>query len=373
VDRVRLCRAKFGAVNDPFDRVLSGFEGPWDRPAAGSAPISVERPPTPRESRYPWARPAGDGTDRSQFHDVDSGEDVDDRPRGSIRWCGRSGSSSALSPAGPCRPSRWHRRCRRPRRIRQASRSSPRHKNPFARSVNVPFEFATGFGVGSERRAGESMNVQPVLPVSLPSGWTLIALPSLSVTYEPPPDEALGLQDLQLSLILTPTRADRWIWGIGPIFQFPSASTLALGTGKWSAGPTGGVACSRDPVNLTSVEILVSYNFHSGWYVQFDPVNSYDWTADRRNAWDGPGRPRRGQGVEPRPAVDQRAARRLQARRASRGRPGLGRPGPDPVFVPDGQVGFSGPCGAGERPTKVSWRRDRQTARIPGCVTIRTA
>lgn len=183
------------------------------------------------------------------------------------------------------------------------------HKNPFAQSVNVPFEFATGFGVGPERRTGESMNIQPVVPFSLPAGWTLIALPSLSVTYEPPPDEAFGLQDLQLSLILTPTQADRWIWGIGPIFQFPSASTPALGTGKWSAGPTGGVAysngpwfnhvlashlwsfagdSSRDPVNLTSVEILVSYNFHSGWYVQFDPVNSYDWTADRHNAWTVP-------------------------------------------------------------------------------------
>ena len=76
-----------------------------------------------------------------------------------------------------------------------------------------------------------------------------------------------------------------------------------------SAGPTGGVAysngpwfnhvlashlwsfagdSSRDPVNLTSVEILVSYNFNSGWHVQFDPVNSYDWTADRRNAWTVP-------------------------------------------------------------------------------------
>jgi len=67
----------------------------------------------------------------------------------------------------------------------------------------------------------ESMNIQPVLPFSLTSGWTLIALPSLSVTYEPPADEAFGLQDLQLSPILTPTQADWWIWGIGPIFLSP--------------------------------------------------------------------------------------------------------------------------------------------------------
>jgi hypothetical protein len=38
-------------------------------------------------------------------------------------------------------------------------------------------------------------------------------------------------------------------------------------------------------VRLTSLEILVSYNFHSGWYIQFNSTNSYDWTAD---AWTVP-------------------------------------------------------------------------------------
>ncbi len=183
------------------------------------------------------------------------------------------------------------------------------HKNPFAQAVTVPFLFITGFGVGAERRTGESLNIQPNLPFSLTSDWTIIVQPSLSVTYEPPPDEAFGLQDLQLSLFLTPTDADRWIWGIGPIFLFPTASATGLGTGKWSAGPTGALAYSngpwfngvlvshlwsfggdpdRDAVNLTSFEILVSYNFPGGWYAQFDPVNSYDWTADSRNAWTVP-------------------------------------------------------------------------------------
>ena len=60
----------------------------------------------------------------------------------------------------------------------------------------MPFQFTTGFGVGSERRTGESLNIQPVLPFSLTSGWSVVALPSLSVTYEPPPDEEFGLQDL---------------------------------------------------------------------------------------------------------------------------------------------------------------------------------
>jgi hypothetical protein len=82
VDRVRLCGEKVGDVNDPFDRILSGFALPRGRPAAGSAPISVEGPPTPRELRRPRARPAADRTGPSHFHDVDSGEDVDDLRQG---------------------------------------------------------------------------------------------------------------------------------------------------------------------------------------------------------------------------------------------------------------------------------------------------
>ena len=41
-------------------------------------------------------------------------------------------------------------------------------------------------------------------------------------------------------------------------------------------------------MNQTSLEVLVSYNFQSGWFVQFHPVNTYDWTADSRNAWTVP-------------------------------------------------------------------------------------
>lgn len=183
------------------------------------------------------------------------------------------------------------------------------HKNPLAQSVNVPFQFVTGFGMGSERRTGESLNVEPVLPFSLTSGWSVVALPSISMTYMPPPNEQFGLQDLQLSLFLTPARAGAWIWGLGPIVQFPSASATSLGTGKWSAGPTGAIVYSNGPwlngvlashlwsfggdparaaVNQSSLELMASYNFESGWYVQFNPTLGYDWTADSRSAWTVP-------------------------------------------------------------------------------------
>lgn len=183
------------------------------------------------------------------------------------------------------------------------------HKNPFTLVPNVQLQFAAGFGVGTEHRTGESLNLQPVIPFPLTSAWSLIARPSLSLTHTPAPDEELGLQDLQLPLYLTPADADRWIWGAGPIVQFPSATSSGLGTGKWSAGPSAALVYSNGPwlngvlvsqlwsfagdphrpdVNQTSIELLASYNFESGWYIQFHPVDTYDWTADSRNAWTVP-------------------------------------------------------------------------------------
>ena len=183
------------------------------------------------------------------------------------------------------------------------------HKNPLTQSPNVQFQFAAGFGAGAEHRTGESFNLQPVLPFPVTPGWSVIARPSLSVTHTPPPDEQFGLQDLQLPLYLTPTDTDRWLWGAGPIFQFPSATPSGLGTGKWSGGPSGALLYSNGPwfngvlvshlwsfggdrdraaVNQTSIELLASYNFESGWFLQFHPVNTYDWTADSGNAWTVP-------------------------------------------------------------------------------------
>lgn len=178
--------------------------------------------------------------------------------------------------------------------------------NPLADFVKVPLQSTTGFSIGPHHNAGESLNVQPLVPFYLNSEWDLIARPSLSATYQPSPHEQLGLNDLQTSFFLTPYGGDVWIWGAGPIFQFPTATSDALGTGRWSAGPTAALIYSKGPwfngvlayqlmsfagnrargsVNQTYLEPQVSYNFESGWYVDCDPQMTFDWTADAANGW----------------------------------------------------------------------------------------
>ena len=178
--------------------------------------------------------------------------------------------------------------------------------NPFQDFVKVPIQSTTGFQIGRDHKVGDAVNIEPLLPFSLNADWDLFARPSLTVAYSPTPHEQSGLEDVQTSFFLSPAKNTRWVWGAGPIIQFPTASSSELGTGRWSAGPTAALVYSggawsnyilayhlmsfagnreRGSVNQTYIEPEISYNFESGWYVQCDPDITYDWTADAGNAW----------------------------------------------------------------------------------------
>ncbi len=178
--------------------------------------------------------------------------------------------------------------------------------NPFQDFVKVPVQSTTGFEIGPHHKAGDAFNIEPLVPFSLNADWDLFARPSLTVAYSPTPHEQSGLEDLETSFFLAPANETTWIWGLGPIFDFPTASSSQLGTGRWSAGPTAVLAYSEGPwsnyilayqlmsfagnrergsVNQTYIEPEVSYNFESGWYADCDPAITYDWTADTANAW----------------------------------------------------------------------------------------
>ena len=157
--------------------------------------------------------------------------------------------------------------------------------NPFEDFIKIALQSTTGFSIGPHHNVGDSLNLQPLLPFTLNGDWDLFARPSLSLNYQPSPHEQFGLTDLQSSFFLSPHNADEWIWGVGPIFQFPTATSSGLGTGRWSAGPTAALIYSNGPwfggvltyqlmsfagnrargsVNQTYVEPEVSYNLESG-------------------------------------------------------------------------------------------------------------
>ena len=159
-------------------------------------------------------------------------------------------------------------------------------ENPFAQTINLPLAAVTGFGIGPHHDVGEQLTMQPQAPLPLDDDWNLIVRSLLPVTFSPDPQRRFGLGDVQPSFFLTPARSTGLIWGAGPAFQFPTATNNELGTGKWSAGPTGALVYSdrdgpwfagilvtqlwsfagapRTAVNQTSTEVDLSYNFESG-------------------------------------------------------------------------------------------------------------
>ena len=47
-----------------------------------------------------------------------------------------------------------------------------------------------------------------------------------------------GLGDIAIIGFFSPERLGKYIWGVGPVISFPTATDKVLGSGKWSAGPS---------------------------------------------------------------------------------------------------------------------------------------
>ncbi len=169
----------------------------------------------------------------------------------------------------------------------QAADLAKQLSNPVASLISVPFQANYDAGAGPTNDGWKfTLNVQPVVPISISKDWNLIVrtilpfiaqkdlfyrelpefpgLPS-DVRNQLPPalrdraedaaenlyDDAVrkhpqnryqsGLGDTVMSYFLSPkapTAVGGIIWGAGPVFLFPTAGHPFLGGGKWGAGPT---------------------------------------------------------------------------------------------------------------------------------------
>ena len=124
-------------------------------------------------------------------------------------------------------------------------------QNPVADLISVPFQSNFNFGVGPRDALLYILNVQPVIPIRLTEDWNLITRTIMPIISQGSPapgiDHVGGLGDINPSLFLSPSKPGKLIWGVGPTFTLPTASNRLLGSGKWSAGPTGVVLVMQGP------------------------------------------------------------------------------------------------------------------------------
>jgi hypothetical protein len=191
----------------------------------------------------------------------------------------------------------------------QADELAKQLSNPIASLISVPLQsnFEWGGGVDGDGFA-YTMNVQPVIPISISDDWNLISRTILPIAYRdylPPPDgNTFGLGDITQSLFLSPKAPGPGglIWGVGPVFLLPTATDDFLGTGKFGTGPTAvalkhtgpwtvGVLANhiwsvageddREDVNQTYLQPFVSYGLGHGRTILLNAESSYDWVAEQ--------------------------------------------------------------------------------------------
>lgn len=206
-------------------------------------------------------------------------------------------------------------------RAGDASDLAAKIQNPIGSVVSLPFESNFNFENGtSDDSLQYVLSIQPVLPFGIAEKWNLIVRPIVPLISQDefaqlpnPPvvsktgSRIFGLGDSTLSFFLAPKEMrSGFVWGVGPVFALPTATSGGLGSKKFSLGPTAvGVykngpwllgtligqywsvagKSSRPEVSAGYVQPFVNYNLPDGWYLSTSPLMSVNWKASSGDKW----------------------------------------------------------------------------------------
>jgi hypothetical protein len=226
----------------------------------------------------------------------------------------------------------------------QAKELAKAVQNPVASLISVPLQNNTNFDIGPNDRIQNILNVQPVIPVHVSTNWNLIMRIITPVIYQPsiaslliPANTplnhlgTLGLGDMNPTFFLSPAKAKKLIWGIGPTFLLPTATDDVLGQKKWGIGPSVvlltqpghwtigalinnvwsfagsgnslsfpsqllpcggctqpiGMSTHKD-VNQMLLQYFINYNLKKHFYISWQPIITANWEARSGNVWTVP-------------------------------------------------------------------------------------
>ena len=200
-------------------------------------------------------------------------------------------------------------------------------QNPVASLISFPLQNNFDFRIGpSDEGWRYTLNIQPVIPISIGSDWNLIVRtiipyvhqedvfkgPALifeedidgvpvDVTRGPRPPGRVqdGLGDIVQSFFFSPKApVAGWILAAGPVLLYPSATDPLLGSEKWGAGPTGlilrqtggwtyGILANqiwsfagdveRRSVNATFLQPFISYTTKTRTTFGVNTESIYNW------------------------------------------------------------------------------------------------
>ncbi len=184
--------------------------------------------------------------------------------------------------------------------------------NPIASLISVPFQNNSDYGIGELEGSRNTMNVQPVIPLSIGTDWNLITrviapfITQFNITG--PGEKQNGLSDLVASAFFSPKVSDI-TWGVGPVLLIPTGTNDFLTTDKFGIGPTavglkqvggwtiGGLINQvwsiagnedRSDVSQMFVQPFITYNWPSGAGAGANLEWTQNWEASTSTIWLNP-------------------------------------------------------------------------------------
>ncbi len=191
-----------------------------------------------------------------------------------------------------------------------ANKAAADAQNPIAHVISVPLQENLYTRVGPYRKASDTLLLQPVAPIKLDANWSVITRTIIPLVREPrlssEQGPVTGLGNVEPQFYLTPNHPGKLIWGAGGQLWLPTASHSELGYNHWGGGPAvvglvidgpwvagallNNVWAGSGPrrVDEMTLNPLVNYNLHEGWYVTSTPVVTANWVKKGGDRWTVP-------------------------------------------------------------------------------------
>ena len=183
--------------------------------------------------------------------------------------------------------------------------------NPIASLISVPFQNNSDYGIGDLKGSRNTLNFQPVLPISLNENLNMITRVVLPIVTQNNitgiGEKQSGLSDAVASAFFSPKNTKNgFTWGAGPALLIPTGTDDFLTAKKFGIGPTAvalkqtngwtlgmlvnqiwSVAGSKDrpDVNQMFVQPFITHNWKSGAGLGASGEWTQNWESNTTSVW----------------------------------------------------------------------------------------
>lgn len=122
-------------------------------------------------------------------------------------------------------------------------------RNPIADMGSVPFEWGWDQKVGPNNGHSQTLNINPLIPVTLSNNDVLVFKPNLTGEYQSNVDgfTGYGVQNVELESYYTFISHKTLMWGIGPYLIAPAGTSGQFGSQQTGAGVNAAIQNQMGP------------------------------------------------------------------------------------------------------------------------------